>query len=331
MKESFFNEDRLPLLIEPEAGKTDPNDLFTLLKKNKKKLSEKLLDCGGLLFRGWKLKGSEDFNTAIDAFGLGKQVRYIGGDSPRSKVKKKVYTSTDAPPGVKILLHNEMSFIKHHPNHIYFFCDTPPKEAGETILADCRKVYQGISKSVMERFLERELLYISRYYYKSAFMDWINSIQAGHKTWIDVFETEDKRQVEQLCQEHDFEFEWLNWDWIKLLQHRPAVKEHPKTKEMTWFNQAHLYDYNPKFLGFWRYLGVKLFYLWPETLVHEVHFGDGARIPRDDLYHVMDVLDACTIKFPWQKGDFLALDNVLAMHGRAPFQGKRRILTALTS
>jgi alpha-ketoglutarate-dependent taurine dioxygenase len=45
----------------------------------------------------------------------------------------------------------------------------------------------------------------------------------------------------------------------------------------------------------------------------------------------MDSLDANTVKFPWQRGDMLVLDNVLSMHGRATFDGPRRILTALTS
>ena len=59
-------------------------------------------------------------------------------------------------------------------------------------------------------------------------------------------------------------------------------------------------------------------------------FANGSPIPREDLYHVLDVLDANTVYFPWQKGDLLILDNVLAMHGRATFTGKRRILTAMT-
>jgi alpha-ketoglutarate-dependent taurine dioxygenase len=45
----------------------------------------------------------------------------------------------------------------------------------------------------------------------------------------------------------------------------------------------------------------------------------------------MDVLDRNTVSFPWERGDFLVLDNVLSMHGRATFDGPRRILAAMTS
>jgi alpha-ketoglutarate-dependent taurine dioxygenase len=92
-----------------------------------------------------------------------------------------------------------------------------------------------------------------------------------------------------------------------------------------------LYDFNPRLLGLKRYIGAKLFYLQKRTRLHEVEFSDGSRIPRKDLYHILDTLNQKTVCFSWQKGDVLVLDNILSMHGRAPFTGKRRILTALTS
>ncbi len=81
----------------------------------------------------------------------------------------------------------------------------------------------------------------------------------------------------------------------------------------------------------WRWVGAQLFYLRPHTRLHEVSHADGSPIRRDDIYHVMDVLDRNTVAFPWQRGDFLALDNVLSMHGRATFHSPRRILCAMTS
>jgi hypothetical protein len=99
---------------------------------------------------------------------------------------------------------------------------------------------------------------------------------------------------------------------------------------MVWFNQAHLFDFNPKLLGLWRYIGTKILYCRNYTQLHRVFFGDGSTIPREDLYNIMDVLDVNTVSFPWQKSDILVLDNILAMHGRATFTGKRRILAAMT-
>jgi alpha-ketoglutarate-dependent taurine dioxygenase len=40
-------------------------------------------------------------------------------------------------------------------------------------------------------------------------------------------------------------------------------------------------------------------------------------------------LDSATVKFRWQRGDLLLVDNFLVAHGRMPFRGERRILVAI--
>ena len=69
-----------------------------------------------------------------------------------------------------------------------------------------------------------------------------------------------QEEVEKKCREHEFEFQWAKNDWLQISQVRPAVIHHPETGEKVWFNQAHLYDFNPKLLGNLNYLASKLFY-----------------------------------------------------------------------
>ena len=330
IKTNFITKEQFPLVVEPIDNNMSKKEFLEVLRHDNQFFKSNLLKHGALLFRNFPLSNVDDFSDVIENLNTGKGIQYIGGDSPRTFVKGHIYTSTEAPPSIKIPLHNELSFIKHYPKHIYFFCETPSPEGGATIIADSRKVFKSIDENVKQRFMQKELKYISRYYYKSWFMDFINSIQRGHKTWIDVFETDQKKKVEERCRENEFGLRWLKKDWMELSMQRPAFIKHAITNENVFFNQAHLYDYNPKFLGFWRYLGVKMFYCLKDTLVHEVHYEDGSTIPRQDLYHVLDALDANTVSFPWRKGDVLVLDNVLAMHGRSPFKGKRRVLTAMT-
>jgi alpha-ketoglutarate-dependent taurine dioxygenase len=244
-------------------------------------------------------------------------------------LKDGIYTSTEAPPGVKIPLHNELSFVNKYPSHIYFFCQIAPEKDGETILGDSRQILKAINPEVRNRFIERRLKYVSAYYHRSPLMEFINKIQPSHKSWINVFETENKSEVERLCRENSFS-KWGPCDWIQISQHRPAVINHPISQEEVWFNQAHLYDFNPKLLGWWRYLGAQLLYCRKHTKFHEIFHEDGSKVARSDLYHIMDVLDAQTLYFPWQQGDVLVLDNVLSMHGRATYKGKRRVLAAMT-
>ncbi len=329
-KKSFITEQEMPLVLEPTQS-LRRDEFGQLLQQELPMVKEMLKKYGCVLFRNCPIDGLEDFNETVDWLDIGKKVNYIGGDSPRTKVKGAVYTSTEAPPGIKIPLHNELSFQKNFPKHICFYCDLPPKSGGETFIGDARKIYRDVDPSVRERFEKGGLNYISRYYHKSVVMDLMNKIQKGHKNWIDVFETDSKEEVEKRCREKNFDFKWLKNDWLEISQVGPTSIEHPETREKVWFNQIHLYDYNPKFIGTWRYIGLKMFYCTPNTLVHEAQHKNGKRIPRKDLYHVMDVLDKNSVFFPWKRGDLMVCDNILAMHGRAPFEGPRRILTAMTA
>jgi len=328
---SLFGQEALPLVLKPKRP-TSHAEFLELLRGEREGLRARMLEHGGLLFRGWPLETAQEFADAIQALGTGASVNYIGGDSPRRKIAGAVYTSTEAPAAVKIPLHNELSFVRHYPKHIFFFCDVAPAERGETILGDARRVYRALDPGVRERFIDRQLKYVSAYFGSSWVMDLVNSLQPSHKSWRDVFETNDRDEVERLCREHDFEFDWHKGkNWLRIAQTRPAAITHPETQEWVWFSQAHLYDFNPRLLGGWRFVAAKAFYARPHTRLHEVFHADGSRVDRRDLYHIMDTLDANTIAFPWQRGDMLVLDNVLTMHGRATFDGPRRILAAMTS
>jgi alpha-ketoglutarate-dependent taurine dioxygenase len=321
---SLFGNETLPLVVRP---KKHDADLGALAKDVVEELRRKLLEHGALLFRDFPVRSAADFQRVIDALSLGPSLDYIGGDSPRTKITGSVYTSTEAPRSFKIPLHNELSFVSRYPKHILFFCDVAPEERGETIIADARRVYRTIDEAVRRRFEDKGLKYVSAYYGKSRLMDVVNP---SHKSWRQVFETDDPARVEQLCREHDFAFEWHGDNWIRITQTRPATMNHPETGEHVWFSQPHLYDFNPRLLGYFQWAGAKLFYAQKHTRLHEVFHADGSPIARADLYHLLDTLDACTVRFPWKRGDVLLLDNILAMHGREPFSGERRILAAMT-
>lgn len=334
METSFYQtksitSEKLPLVME--AKKEISFETFLeFLQEERAFIKEKLLIHGGVLLRGFPVRGAEDFHRTIEVLEIGKLLNYVGGDSPREKVKGKVYTSTEAPADLKIPLHNEMSFIKNFPKHICFYCETPALGGGETILADARQVLQSMEDHVKKPFIEKGLQYVSNYYGKSTLMDLIKLFRRGHKSWMEVFETEEKKEAEQKCEDNFFSYSWGKNDWLQVCQTCPAIQMHPVTKENVWFNQAHLYDLNPKLIGKMNWLFSKLVYLRKNTAVHEIYFADGQKIPRKDLYYIMDVLDKNTLAFPWKRGDVLILDNMLAMHGRAPFSGKRRVLAALT-
>jgi len=330
--QSYITKENFPLVIQPKEKKnfTSEEQFYAFLTANKTMIEKALLKEGAILFRGFPLKNATDFNKSIEALGFGEMLSYVGGDSPRDKVQGRVYTSTEAPPSLKIPLHHEMSFIKNFPRHIYFYCDQPPKEGGQTIIADGRKVYRTMNESIKKRFAANQLKYVSHYWGKNPLFALIHKLTKGHKSWMEAFESTNKQEVESHCKSNEFEFKWHKRSWLEINQICASIIDHPVTKEKIWFNQAHLYDYNPRLIGRMNYLATKLLYARKHTKMHEIYFDDNNPIERKDLYTIMDVLDKNTVAFDWQKGDLLVLDNVLAMHGRAPFKGKRRILTALT-
>jgi alpha-ketoglutarate-dependent taurine dioxygenase len=327
----FHIEGSFPVIITPQQGKLSLADFKSQLMQQKEALQALLLKHGALMFRGFPLTNAADFASVIQTLSLGHFVNYIGGDSPRDKVEENIYTSTEAPPHFHIPLHQELSFIKYFPHHIYFFCQTAAVKGGATIIGDAREILNMLDPMIKQKFQTQQLKYTAHYYRHSRFMRLLNRFQRSHKSWTEVFETRDKTDVEKKCLLNEFNFRWLPRDWLEISQLRPAIMPHPQTNEVVWFNQAHLYDFNPKLLGWKNYIGAKMVYARKSTRLHEVSFGDGERIPRKDLYHIMDVLHEKTVNLPWEKGDMMVLDNVLAMHGRAPFKGKRRVLTAMTT
>ncbi len=319
----------MPLMIRPRIPGVSVEDFRSLLAANRGLLKRALLEHGAVLLRDFPVHTVDDFLLAVQGLELGAFVDYSGGDSPRTHVKGYAYTSTDAPPFMRIPLHQEMSFARDFPRHICFYCDTVPASGGETIIGDARRIYQALDETVRRRFEEAGVWYVSQFYGRSRALDFINRFQKIHKSWMDGFETTDKAVVEEKCRRMGCEFRWTGGDWLRIERKRPASIEHPETRQRVWFNQVHLFEFTPRFVGWRRYLATRA--LYPrDRLYVQAMLGDGSRIRQSCINELLDVLDQHAVHFPWRKGDVLVLDNILAMHGRAAFTGDRRVLVAMT-
>lgn len=53
-----------------------------------------------------------------------------------------------------------------------------------------------------------------------------------------------------------------------------------------------------------------------ENLPNNTYYGDGAEIEPAALDELRAAYDAETVVIPWQEGDIMMLDNMLAAHGR---------------
>jgi hypothetical protein len=66
-----------------------------------------------------------------------------------------------------------------------------------------------------------------------------------------------------------------------------------------------------------------------EELPRNAFYGGGAPIESAVLDEIREIYRQEAVAFPWQAGDVLMLDNMLAAHGRNPFDGPRKILVGM--
>ncbi|WP_249171844.1 TauD/TfdA family dioxygenase [Erythrobacter sp. JK5] len=62
-----------------------------------------------------------------------------------------------------------------------------------------------------------------------------------------------------------------------------------------------------------------------------ITFGDGTPITSQDMAPAIAIADELTADCQWQAGDVALIDNFLVMHGRRPFEGRRRVLASLVA
>ncbi|WHA04418.1 TauD/TfdA family dioxygenase [Candidatus Bandiella numerosa] len=294
----------------------DPDDdVIVLVDKSKDVVEEKLLKYGGLLIRGAGMRSLSEFSKLSNIISP-NLFDYVNRSTPRTKLGGKIYTSTEYPAEKAITFHNENAYTNKWPNKVMFFCIIPSETGGETAIADSRYVLQNIDKEIIDIFEKKKILYKRNY---SRYID---------LSWREVFQTEDKSEVEEYCKNNGINFQWREDDTVDLTTKQvcQATLEHPKTKEKVWFNQAHLFNVCTIKAEDIESI-VKL--VGKENLPRNSYFGDGTEIPRDYIKHILDAYEKERIEFPWRKGDIMILDNVLMTHSRNPYTGKRKVVVSM--
>ena len=112
------------------------------ITENRAALKEQLKDHGAILFRNFPIQQPEDFEALIEA-GHFEAMPYVGGAAPRDKVTaKRVLTSNNSPSSEPIPFHHEMAQVPNPPAYIFFYCDIPSQQGGETAILFSPRIYQ---------------------------------------------------------------------------------------------------------------------------------------------------------------------------------------------
>ncbi|MBR8840562.1 MAG: TauD/TfdA family dioxygenase [Stigonema ocellatum SAG 48.90 = DSM 106950] len=300
----------LPLVIKPAV---DGIKLATWSASNHEWLGTKLLQYGGILFRNFNPRDPGAFEHFIQSISK-ELIEYSYRSTPRSQVSGKIYTSTEYPADQSIPLHNEMAYSRNWPMKIWFFCLEAAEQGGETPIADSRKVFQRIDSKIKEQFIQKKVMYVRNYG------------QGIDLEWENVFQTANKSEVESYCRSAGIKFEWKDGNHLRTSQVCQAIATHPKTNDMVWFNQAHLFHVSSLKSEVRESL---LSAVKEEDLPRNVYYGDGSKIESSIIEEINEIYQQSAVTFSWQEGDILMLDNMLTAHGRKPFVGQRKVLVGM--
>ena len=311
----------LPLVVETDGATrgsdSDPDSAARLFLVHGAGLREKLLECGALLLRGARAMTATEFADFVRLFSGKEPLDYVGGASPRLALGGGVYTSTEYPEHYSLSLHNELSYTYRWPEHLFFHCAVAPAGGGETPVADSRALLRSIDAEVVGEFKRKRIRYERNL---------AGDAGSGY-SWRAAFETDDRRAVEDYCRRGGVSFSWKEDGGLRLSETRPATAAHPRTGEEVWFNQAD--GFHPSGMDAETYRAL-VSAAGEEGLRLNARFGDGSRIDSSMLDSVREAARREMALVPWEEGDILILDNMLAAHGRMPFTGPRKILLAMT-
>ncbi len=179
----YFDGTKLPLVIQP---KVEGVNLVTWTRANSEFIEQEILKHGSILFRNFRLDSLSNFELFASALSP-SLMTYSERSSPRTQLGAHVYTSTTHPPNQSIHLHNEHSYTLQWPMRLWFYCVQPAPQGGRTPIADTRNILRRIDPEIVDRFIEKKILYVRNY------GDGLGL------PWQEVFQTSDRSTVEEYC------------------------------------------------------------------------------------------------------------------------------------
>jgi amino acid adenylation domain-containing protein len=319
------NDDRAPATFQPfRTGSellavcTSPvngTSLAAWAATRGREIDAAVMRHGAILFRGFDVGGVPGFHQSVQVLG-GEALEYRNRSSPRTQIDPalRIYTSTEYPAHERIFPHNENSYAAEFPLKLFFYCDTPAQQGGETPIGDVRRVLRRVDPDVREQFHRRQVLYVR------------NFGEGFGLPWQQVFQTTDREQVESYCASAGIAAEWLANGGLRTRRHGPAIVRHPGTGELSWFNHATFFNS----LTFPEHIRAVLTSAYaPDELPQNTFYVDGAIIEPEVIAHLQQAYREEMLEFTWQRGDVLLLDNLTTAHARNAFMGTRRILVGM--
>ena len=300
----------MPLVVTPAV---DGVSLAEWVADHRDELDGYFDKHGAILFRGFDMKGADDFEAVASRIVPDLFAEY--GDLPPEGTSERIYHSTPYPADKMILFHSESSHLPKWPMRQFFFCIQPARGAGRDAAArqPPRRPGRSIPRSCASS--RRRASCTSATSRPASTCRGRTSSRprtgpkssacAPRKGW-----TASGRTATRFASR----------------QNGPGVAHHPRTGEKICFNQVQLHHVScldPETRDSLRQLFAE------EDMPRNVYFGDGSVIPDETVDRISEVFEELCVELPWEKGDLIALDNMFVQHARRPFIGERKILVAM--
>ena len=309
VEKRFLDEEvKFPMVFDcKESGVI----LANWIQAHQDMFNQTLLKYGAILCRGFKINTVEKFQFLMKTFPE-QLIAYKMRSSPRYALADNIYVSTTYPEELSINMHSESSYAPAHPARIVFCCIKKAAIGGQTPIADNRKILDHLSDTMKAAFIEKGILYKRN----------ISSMLG--LDWKEVFQTSDKTIVAKECEANGMDYNWIGEDRITLSWQKKAVWQHPQTNDSVWFN--HGLFFNKHMLEESILDSVESH----DDLPNNTFYGDGTEISKEEIEKIKKAYQKATVEFDWQVGDVLFLDNMIASHGRNPYQGERQIAVSIS-
>lgn len=316
-EQKVFDGIPFPLVLNPADGFQNKNADFWKgwVETNPATLQQLLVKYGAILFRNFPFDTPKDFDDFAKAFGY-KEFPYVGGGAVRVRVVGNTFTASEAPPGNAIPFHHEMAHVRDYPLILFFYCDTPSKEGGQTPILLSNVVYRKMAEIEPEFVsrLENESLRYTR-----IVPDQQDITSHIGRNWRSTFLAKDKEEAERNAKAVGYEIEWLEDGSVRTTTPElPGVRIDERTGKKMWFNSI---------------AGVH--YAWTDARndgSKAATFPNGETVPQRLVNAIERAMDEAEVSFDWQRRDALLIDNRTVQHARAAhFVPPRRILASLYS
>lgn len=318
----------VPLVVRPrDAALAEDHQAFLIWFADHKELFDHLAAAhGAILFRGFALADTGDFNTAVSHYPLGSR-SYIAGPVYRDPLAERVFEATKARKEFPLIPHQEMAYMPSSPRMIAFFCKKAAWAGGETTLYDYRRMREMLPAPIWDKVKACGVRYERNFRDPDVPVSELRALL--HKDWPSGFETNDRDEAEATCRALGLDAQWEADGSLTTIYTAPGIVAHPLTGEEVWFNHIGPQNLYKRGLGAdrWKALvednppGMRV----PNTTL----YGDGSEISQEDLDEVYLAFEMLAQSFRWNDGDFLLIDNVMTAHGRNPFEGQRDVQVSL--